>query len=394
MSLADSWLLPDGMGEVLPPQARQIENLRRQLLDVFHSWGYDLVLPPKVEFLESLLTGAGHDLDLQTFKVMDQLTGRMMGVSADVTPQVARMDAHSMRQQGVTRFCYSSEVLRTHADNLLGSRSPIQIGAEMFGHAGLQSDLEILSLMTDSLLLAGAEQLCLDLGHVGIYRALLSAASLPSETQAELFDLLQHKRLDELPALLAPWQDQPAVAWLQGLSQLNGGPEVLARARQVLSGAPESVITAIDELEALVQALSAAYPQVQLYLDLSELRGFHYHTGLVFAAYVPQLGQALAKGGRYDDIGRAFGRARPATGFSTDLKILASLQAECHLATPIYAPASILTDAAGRAQVSQLRRQGERVILTLPDEAEHGARRLVWQEGQWMLQTFESEVQA
>lgn len=387
MSRADHWLLPDGMDEVLPPVARQIENLRRKLLDLFHSWGYELVLPPKVEFLESLLTGAGHDLDLQTFKVTDQLSGRMMGVSADVTPQVARMDAHSMPVEGVARFCYSAEIVRTQPDNLLGSRSPIQIGAELFGHGGVDSDLEILCLMTDSLLLAGAKNLCLDLGHVGIYRTLLKEAALPEDIQASLFDILQHKRLAEVEALLAPWENQVAVQLLKRLSELNGGPDVLDRAFNDLAGAPSAVTQALQELQQLVAALQEHYPQVNLYLDLSELRGYHYHTGLVFAAYVPQLGQALAKGGRYDEIGRIFGRARPATGFSTDLKMLAALQENITLAAPIAAPAAMLRDPAGRALLNELRTAGKRVLLqaetaSLPVEP---GQRISKVDNQWKL---------
>lgn len=387
MSRADHWLLPDGMDEVLPPVARQIENLRRKLLDLFHGWGYELVLPPKVEFLESLLTGAGHDLDLQTFKVTDQLSGRMMGVSADVTPQVARMDAHSMPVDGVARFCYSAEIVRTQPDNLLGSRSPIQIGAELFGHGGVDSDLEILCLMTDSLLLAGAENLCLDLGHVGIYRALLKEAALPADIEASLFDILQHKRLAEIEALLAPWQEQTAVQLLKRLAELNGGPEMLNKAFTDLASAPAEVLQALQEMQQLVAALQEHYPQINLYLDLSELRGYHYHTGLVFAAYVPQLGQALAKGGRYDEIGRVFGRARPATGFSTDLKMLAALQETVTLQAPIAAPAAMLRDPAGRALLQKLRSSGERVLL----EAEAGSlpvapkQRVSKVDNQWKL---------
>lgn len=387
MSRADHWLLPDGMDEVLPPVARQIENLRRKLLDLFHGWGYELVLPPKVEFLESLLTGAGHDLDLQTFKVTDQLSGRMMGVSADVTPQVARMDAHSMPVDGVARFCYSAEIVRTQPDNLLGSRSPIQIGAELFGHGGVDSDLEILCLMTDSLLLAGAENLCLDLGHVGIYRALLKEAALPADIEASLFDILQHKRLAEIEALLAPWQEQTAVQLLKRLAELNGGPEMLNKAFTDLASAPAEVLQALQEMQQLVEALQEHYPQINLYLDLSELRGYHYHTGLVFAAYVPQLGQALAKGGRYDEIGRVFGRARPATGFSTDLKMLAALQETVALQAPIAAPAAMLRDPAGRALLQKLRASGERVLL----EAEAGSlpvapkQRISKVDNQWKL---------
>ncbi len=387
MSSADRWLLPDGMDEVLPPQARQIENLRRELLDLFHGWGYELVLPPKVEFLESLLIGVDHDLGLQTFKVTDQLSGRMMGVSADVTPQVARMDAHSMRTEGAARFCYSSEIVRTQPDNLIGSRSPIQIGAELFGQNGLDSDLEILCLMLDSLLLAGAENLCLDLGHVGIYRALLTVSDLPKEIEGKLFSILQQKRLDEINELLAPWQDQAAVKLIKALSKLNGGPEVLATAQQALAGAPAEVQEALTELKQLVEALSEQYPDLNIYLDLSELRGFHYHTGMVFAAYVPNLGQALAKGGRYDEIGKVFGRARPATGFSTDLKMLANLQTAKQIKAPIAAPAALLRNKEGRDLLKSLRSKGERVILQAEgSELPVACRQQVIRQGdQWVV---------
>lgn len=386
MSLADHWLLPDGMDEVLPPQARQIESLRRQLLDHFHAWGYELVLPPKVEFLESLLTGAGHDLELQTFKVTDQLSGRMMGFSADVTPQVARMDAHSMRAEGVARFCYSTEVVRTRPDNLLGSRSPIQLGAELFGHAGSESDLEILCLMTDSLLKAGASDLCLDLGHVGIYRALLAEADLPQELEEDLFDLLQHKRLGELDQLLAG-RSSPGVELLKKLAHLNGGVEVLDQADQQLATAPQAVAEALAELRELATAMQELYPEVNLYLDLSELRGYHYHTGLVFAAYVPQLGQALAKGGRYDEIGSVFGRARPATGFSTDLKVLASLAEPRARATLLAAPAACQRDPQGRELLQKLRAEGKRIVFDLQGASVPAcvSGRIEYQQGRWQV---------
>ncbi|WP_404414573.1 ATP phosphoribosyltransferase regulatory subunit [Marinospirillum sp.] len=386
MSFADHWLLPDGMDEVLPPQARQIESLRRQLLDHFHAWGYELVLPPKVEFLESLLTGAGHDLELQTFKVTDQLSGRMMGVSADVTPQVARMDAHSMRAEGVARFCYSTEVVRTRPDNLLGSRSPIQLGAELFGHAGSDSDLEILCLMTDSLLMAGAQNLCLDLGHVGIYRALLAEANLTPELEEDLFDLLQHKRLGELDQLLSG-ANSPAVELLKKLAHLNGDVEVLDLAEQQLANAPQAVAEALAELRELATAMQELYPEVNLYLDLSELRGYHYHTGLVFAAYVPQFGQALAKGGRYDEIGGVFGRARPATGFSTDLKILAALAQPGPQATLLVAPAACQRDPQGRELLKQLRAEGKRVVFDLQgaDGPAGASGHIEYQQGRWQV---------
>lgn len=386
MTFADHWLLPDGMDELLPPQARRLENLRRALLDLLHSWGYDLVLPPKVEFLESLLTGSSHDLDLKTFKLTDQLTGRLMGVSADVTPQVARMDAHSMRREGVTRFCYSSEILRTRADDLLGSRSPIQLGAELFGHAGIDSDLEIISLMLETLLLAGAEHLCLDMGHVGIYRTLLAQCELPADVQEGLFDALQHKRLGELDSLLQPYQNQPNVSLLQQLGSLNGEVGVLDRAMTQLSLAPDAVQKILQDLRYLVTRLQQDYPQVNLYLDLSELRGFHYHTGLVFAAYQPGHHQALAKGGRYDEIGRIFGRARPATGFSADLKTLAGLQVETSTESIWYAPPAILRDREGRTLVQRLRAQGQRVITLLEGDQPPPDAKVIAKEGKhWLV---------
>ena len=387
MSLADLWMLPDGMDEMLPPQARQIETLRRQLLDLYHAWGYDLVLPPKVEFLESLLTGVGRDLDLQTFKLTDQVTGRMMGVSADVTPQVARMDAHSMAKEGIARFCYSTEILRTRADNLLGSRSPIQLGAELFGHAGVASDLEVVSLMTETLLQAGATDLCLDLGHVGIYRGLLKAAVLPDQVAEDLFDIFQHKRLGELDALLAPYASQPAVSLIRELGQLNGGLDVLDRADSLLALAPDDVLAALQDLRRLAERLKAAYPDVDVYLDLSELRGYHYHTGLVFAAYVPGLGQALAKGGRYDQIGKEFGRARPATGFSTDLKMLATLRPlETEEQEIWYAPQAMQADPQGLQLIRQLREQGHRVVVMLDHDKRPPSAKVIQKQGQrWLL---------
>lgn len=387
MNNADRWLLPDGMSEVLPPEARQIENLRRQLLDLFHSWGYELVLPPKVEFLESLLVGAGHDLGLQTFKLTDQLSGRLMGVSADVTPQVARMDAHSMRSQGAARFCYSAEILRTKPDNLLSSRSPIQIGAELFGVNGLDSDLEIISLMLDSLLLAGAKNLCLDLGHVAIYRALLEQANLTTADEIQLFSLLQQKRLPELTNFLQQWQDDPAMQLIQELATLNGGAAVIQQAQQVLATAPQAVQTALDELSGLVTALSTNYPQLNIYLDLSELRGFHYHTGVVFAAYVPHLGQALAKGGRYDEIGKVFGRARPATGFSTDLKMLALLQPPAQAQTPVAVATDLLHDPAALEAIQNLRAKGVRLVFCNMHNPvpENLTQQLIYKDKAWVI---------
>ena len=391
MTIADRWLLPDGMDEVLPPQASRMEELRRSLLDLYHRWGYDQVMPPPVEFLDSLLTGTGTDLDLQTFKLTDQLTGRMMGVSADVTPQVARMDAHSMHHQGPARLCYCTNVLRAKPDQLQGGRSPVQVGVELFGHAGLEADLEILRLALTSLKEAGAEELHLALGHIGIYRSLVQAAELGRDEERALFEALELKSPVELAARVAESVTDPALAEMfRALGTLHGGPEVLDEAREAFAGAPAAVGEALAQLRALHQGVAAEHPEVALYFDLAELRGYQYHTGMMFAAFVPGYGQALAKGGRYDDTGRAFGRARPATGFSMDLKLLATLVQSEPPCDGIWAPA----EGEGVAEaIAALRERGERVVQALPGqitgpEAHRCSRRLTQRDGLWQTVTL------
>ena len=306
MSIADRWLLPDGVKEILPAEARQVEALRRKLLSLFDSWGYDLVMPPMIEYLESLLTGTGNDLALNTFKVTDQLTGRMMGLRADTTPQVARIDAHSLNQQGPSRLCYANSVLHTVPANMLTSRSPMQIGAELYGHAGVESDIEVISLMLEALSQVDLGQpLTLDLGHVGIYRALVEQAGLGTDAQGELFTLLQKKSLTELDSLLAELSlDDAQVEAFRLLSRLNGGRDTLVRTREALLQGYPAIAAALQDLEAIADAVTARFPNVSLYFDLGELRGYNYHTGVVFAVYVPTYGQPLAKGGRYDEIGK------------------------------------------------------------------------------------------
>ncbi|GEK47955.1 ATP phosphoribosyltransferase regulatory subunit [Halomonas pacifica] len=389
MTIADRWLLPDGMDEVLPPQAARMEELRRALLDLYHRWGYDQVMPPPVEFLDSLLTGTGTDLELQTFKLTDQLTGRMMGVSADVTPQVARMDAHSLHRQGPVRLCYCTNVLRATADQHQGGRSPVQVGLELFGHAGLEADLEVLRLALGSLSAAGADEMHLALGHIGIYRSLVQAADLEPARERALFEALELKSPGEVAARVAESVEDPALAEMfLALVHLHGGPEVLEQAREAFAEAPAPVGAALDQLRELCAGVAADYPQVTLYFDLAELRGYQYHTGMMFAAYVPGYGQALAKGGRYDDTGRVFGRARPATGFSMDLKLLASLAVDEPPCDGIWAPAE--EDAVLAEVVARLRQDGERVIQALPGQrtgpAEHRCnRRLVRLGEDWQV---------
>ena len=395
MTVADRWLLPDGVEELLPGRAERAEQLRRRLLDVFASWGYELVMPPLLEFTDSLLVGLGSDLDLMTFKVTDQLTGRSLGIRADITPQVARIDAHSLRGDGPVRLCYAGSVLHTRPKSILASRSPIQIGAELYGDAGLASDSEVVLLMLETLRVAGLSGITLDLGHVGIYRALIELAQLDADAEATLFDALQRKApADVAEVLNRTVRDMQLRAWLLALSELQGDFSVLTKARQLLRDAPVEVTSAIDELVAVAECVRARMPDVNLYFDLGELRGYHYHTGLVFAALVSGWGQAVANGGRYDHIGEVFGRARPATGFSTDLKTLITLSPEDEIrAGGILAP--VVNNGAG-AELSlwqtmqHLRESGERVISALPAQPApaHCDRQLVMVDGQWQVQAL------
>lgn len=389
MTVADRWLLPDGIEEILPNQALQIERLRRQVLDLYHCWGYDLVIPPLVEFTESLLSGTGSDLDLMTFKVTDQISGRMMGVRADMTPQTSRMDAHSLRRNGPSRLCYAGTVLYTRPKQALESRSPIQIGVELYGEPGLEADIEVISLMVETLRLAGLGTPQLDLGHVGIYASLLEAAALPADREAELFDLLQRKAVPELDVWLGKYLENTDIAsMIRALVGLAGDASVLDRARELFAEAPAEVELALDELQAVVSALGESFPDLELYLDLSELRGYHYHTGIVFAAYDQGLGQAIGNGGRYDHVGKGFGRSRPATGFNMSLQSLARVALSEAVAGGIFAPVS--DEPGWRKAVAALRSDGERVVCGFPGQEPdyqelHCDRQLVWLDGTYKI---------
>ena len=360
MSKIDSWLLPDGIDEVLPEQARFIEKSRRELLDLYNCWGYDLVIPPMVEFSESLLSGFGSDLDLVTFKLTDQLSGRMMGIRADITPQAARIDAHSLNRQGPSRLCYAGTVLQTKPRAPLESRTPISIGVELFGEAGIGADIEVIELFLKTLETAGIDEVHLDIGHVDILRGLLVGSKLSNLQETELFELLQRKANTELDTWIAEnITDSKLAGWLKSLPALSGSVDVLAEARSRLAGAPEPVIAALDQLNKIVDALSTQ--SVTIYLDLGDLAGYRYHTGIVFAAYKQGYGKALGNGGRYDNIGEAFGRARTATGFAFDLKsLVANGTTEQQDLLGIYVPST--TDTQCDDMVSQLREQGERVV--------------------------------
>ncbi|MCB1679410.1 MAG: ATP phosphoribosyltransferase regulatory subunit [Halioglobus sp.] len=384
MASVDRWQLPDGIEEVLPAQAAAVERLRRSLLDLYRSWGYQLVIPPLVEFTDSLLVGLGRDLDLLTFKMIDQLSGRTLGVRADITPQVARIDAHSLAEPGVTRLCYAGSTLHTRPQSLLASRSPLQLGAELYGDGSLAADVEIIRLMLATLDGVGLRQISLDLGHVGVYEAVLAAADLDDALQETVFDALQRKSVPDLRAVLA--EVEPATAELIiALASLHGDINVLDEARELLAERVPDALAAVDALQDVAADILRQRPDLDMYFDLAELRGYHYHTGIVFAAYAPGHGQALANGGRYNDVGAVFGRARPATGFATDLKALLSLLPD----EPAPRGAISMPDSDDPALyqvVLELRAGGETVINSLSGDPDPRCdRRLVERDGQWRV---------
>lgn len=389
MNREEQWLLPDGVEEILPERAAAIESLRRELLDLFRRWGYQLVFPPLIEFLDSLLNGAGRDLERETFKLTDQQSGRLMGIRPDITPQVARIDAHSLRRNAPTRLCYCSTAVRTRCQPG-GSRTPYQIGVELFGHAGVQSDAEVISLLLDMLAQSGIAGITLDLGHVGIYRALVRRAGLSASDEAALSDIYLRKARDELDAFLAELSLTTELRdALASLPWLAGDRSALARARENLAPFGKEVLSALEELDALAAFVSERYPNVQLHIDAGELRGYHYHTGALFAAYVNGSSEPVAKGGRYDHIGEVFGRARPATGFSADLRLLAN-DRRSTAADAVLAQGDWL-DAEFAAEVNRLRASGETVVVTLPGADNDTAalncnRRLVRQGSDWKVE--------
>lgn len=398
MNIENRWLLPEAVVQVLPPHARAIDLLGRAIMDLLWSWGYDAIDPPLIEYLESLLTGTGRHLDLETFKLTDQSTGRLMGVRADMTSQAARIDAQVLRGEGPRRLCYLGPVLHTRADGLGGSRCPLQVGAELFGDASTHSDLEIMSLMIETLGCAGITELHLDLGHVGIYRALVQDAGLDGQDERRLFDLIQRKTMPELREFLdAHSMSRERAGWLWALPDLNGPQDILPRARATLAGAGEGVERALEELGYLAECIARRYPELTVHLDLAELRGYDYHTGMVFAAFQAGRGQDLARGGRYDHVGEVFGRARPATGFSADVHVLYDV-GRTHAkpsTAAIWAPAAD-RDSALETAVAALRRQGERVVRALGEDNTTRPcglridRRLVLRDGQWRVEAWNS----
>jgi ATP phosphoribosyltransferase regulatory subunit len=376
-----NWVLPEYIEDILPPEARGIESLRARLLDLFRVHGYELVMPPLLEYTESLLTGTGHDMDLRTFKLVDQISGRTMGLRADITPQVARIDAHLLNREGVTRLCYCGSVLHTLPAGLTSTREPLQIGAEIYGHAGIGSDLEIQRLLAQALKLCRLTDVRLDIGHVAVFRALARRSGASPGLEADLFAALQAKDVSALQGLTKGMHKATRSAILL-LPELYGGREVIARARRALPK-HANITRALAELDRLTQM-----EEIPVSIDLADLRGYHYHSGVAFAAYCSRLPNAIALGGRYDGVGKAFGRARPATGFTLYLLELARLAPAEPAPGCIRAPR--ISEPALEAAMASLRRAGEVVIQDLPGHENEGGegrceRELVKRKGKWQI---------
>ena len=380
-----AWVLPDHIADVLPSEARHIEELRRELLDMACCYGYELVIPPLLEHLESLLSGAASALDLQTFKLVDQLSGRMLGLRADSTPQVARIDAHLLNRRGVTRLCYCGPVLHTRPGGPHATREPLQLGAEIYGHAGLEADLEVLSLALAGLSAVKAQALAVDMADARIVRALTADMALSATGLSQIHAALAAKDLSELKVLT---RDAPAASrrGLLALPQLYGGAEVLTEAEKLLPAGP-LIAQALAELRWLAHRVEG----VRVSFDLADLRGYAYYSGATFSIYARGGSDALVRGGRYDEVGAVFGRNRPAAGFSLDLKALVGVVAPRPLRAAIRAP---WRDAGAlRSAIAALRAQGETVVCALPghdheEDEFHCDRELVEFAGSWQVQTI------
>ena len=378
-----NWLLPEFVEDILPAEAIHIEGMRRQIIDLLMVHGYQQVVPPLLEYVESLLTGSGSDMDLHMFKVIDQLSGRMMGLRADMTPQVARIDAHLLNFEGITRLCYTNSVLHTVPAGITKTREPLQVGAELYGHSGLESDLEVQRLMLQCLAVSGVSTIHLDLGHVAVFRGLIKGADISYELETELYAVLQAKDVSTLQELCVNLQKQTREALLL-LPELYGDHKVLADAASRLPDYPE-IRSALNELSIAKEELESIVDEIAF--DLADLRGYHYHTGMVFAAYTSGCSNAIALGGRYDEIGKAFGRARPATGFSMDLRELSRLMKPQSYPKAISAPYQ-RKDTELKNKIEQLRKEGQIVVVELPGQKDKSLdcdRELILHDGQWIV---------
>ena len=387
--MSSAWLLPEHVCDVLPAEARHIEELRRNLLDVARGYGFELVMPPLLEHLESLLSGTGRELDLKTFKLVDQLSGRTLGVRADTTPQVARIDAHLLNRQGVTRLCYCGPVLHTRPAGLHATREPLQFGAEIYGHAGLEADLEVQELALDALQCAGVEGLTVDLGDARIMRGVLAGSGANASTIAALHGALAAKDAPAVRSLSHGFAAATQAALLAML-RLYGGADVIEAARRELP-AQSQVSAALNDLEWLSTHLRHTHPQVRVGFDLADLGGYAYYSGARFAVYASGSSDSLVRGGRYDEVGAVFGRNRPAVGCSMDLKEVSALARRREMPPVIRAPWG--EDAALRAAVRRLREQGQAVVCVLPGHEHEGQefecdRELVAVAGQWVIRAL------
>lgn len=412
MTSVDRWMLPEGVDELLPERAAVAEQLRRNILDLLKSWGYQLVVPPLIEFTDSLLIGMGKDIETQSFRLTDQISGKSMAVRADITPQTARIDAHSLKAEGIRRLCYAGSVLHTRPKTLMASRCPMQIGAELYGDTSISADIEVISLLLETLHLIESEftsaqgsasnglcKLTLDLGHVSIYNAVrdaikTAAPELEQDDLALIFDAIQRKSLPDLKCLLPRLLAGHAITeTLYQLPGLCGGANVLVKAKALLGSLGQGVVDAIDQLTQVAEIISQRFTAVEVYFDLAEIRGYEYHTGLVFAAYADGHGLALANGGRYDNIGKVFGSERSATGFNTDIKALIDfLGSRATLAVqPVNAEREIIAapnseEASLWNAVSQLRNAGEIVIFNGEAGTETPTSLLVQKAGNWVVE--------
>lgn len=388
MNNGDRWLLPVGVEETLPAEAAQIENLRRKVLDLLDTWGYELVMPPLMEFLDSLLTGVGHGLEIDTFKLTDQISGKMMGVRADMTPQVARIDAHYLRSDGPRRLCYLGPVLRTRPDCLGCSRVPLQLGAELFGVKSSEADVEIVELLVETLHCIGLEKLHIDLGHMGVFQGLCQAEKLDDSVQDKLSLAVGSRSRDDVKLLCESLRiSAEATELFVLLTSCSGHVDSLPDIAEKFSSASEGVRLAFDNLAQISSNLKKRLPDSRLYFDLAAVKGKGYHNGLVFSVFMPGSGRAIASGGRYDDIGIAFGRARPATGFSLDLRMLSAFVDESEPKTDnIYAVYE--DDAELLEAVRQLRQSGKRVIFNYDATTESAGihSQLVRKNGKWVVE--------
>jgi ATP phosphoribosyltransferase regulatory subunit len=387
--MSRAWLLPEQIADVLPSQARRIEELRRTLIDGARSYGFELVMPPLLEHLDSLLSGTGGELDLKTFKLVDQLSGRTLGLRADTTPQVARIDAHLLNREGVARLCYCGPVLHTRADSAQGTREPLQFGAEIYGHAGLEADLEIIDLALDGLHAAGVDEVLLDLGDARVVRSVLGGAAVDAQHLTDVIDALARKDAAAVAeqARVLPAAMQQSVATLL---RLYGGLEVLDSARRLLPARP-AIVQALDDMTWLASHVQRVHPSVRIGVDLADISGYAYYSGTRFALYGATANAALARGGRYDEVGAVFGRNRPAVGFSLDVKALVQVAAAGPAMAAVRAPWG--EHGTLRAAVRRLREQGHMVVCTLPGH-EHEAREydcdreLVEVDGHWVLRAL------